>query len=169
MKISIIIALLLLTLNSQAQENNYLEVLPLYSGLRYRTNPTEPFKKAGLFGRKLTPLFSENEVSKKEFKKYQIYQGLSHLNTGVAFFALGVSIQAVKQGNFERYDNALYTSIGTMVILFAVSSSMEKHLYRAIDSYNFGKSPLSPNSTSLIPHIQPSQYNIGIGLAWDLD
>lgn len=168
MKISIIIALLFLTLNSQAQENNYLEVLPLYSGLRYRTSPNEAFKKAGFFGRKLTPLFAENEVSKTEFKKYQVFQGISYANAGVAFFTLGVSMTAIKQGNFERYTNTLYVSAGGMIVLFAISSSMEKYLYRAIDSYNFGKSPLNAQNTSLIPHIQPSQYNIGVGLAWDL-
>jgi hypothetical protein len=168
MKISLIIALLFLTLNSQAQENTYLEVLPLYTGLRYRTSPNESFKKAGFLGRKLTPLFAENEVSKKEFRKYQIYQGISFANTGVALFTLGVSLNAIKKGNFERYTNTLYVSAGGMIVLFAISSSMEKYLYRAIDSYNFGKSPLNTSSTSLIPHIQPSQHNLGMGLTWDL-
>jgi hypothetical protein len=168
MKISLIIALLFLTLNSQAQENTYLEVLPLYSGLRYRTSPNESFKKAGFFGRKLTPFFAENEVSKKEFKKYQIYQGINYANTGIALFTLSVSISAIKQGNFERYNNTLYASAGTMVALFIIGSSMEKYLYRAIDSYNFGKSPLNTSTSSLIPHIQPSQHNLGMGLVWNL-
>lgn len=164
-------SLILLCNLSHAQNDSdvqYMEVFAnVYSTWEFRTNSSDDYQKVGLFGKNMKPYFRQNPEALQYFKKYQrAHVGFVSSNVFLCIGG-GLAIYGTYKQDLEMQKDVSSFMISAGILGLISRGIMNKQLYNAVDAINHNKSPRL--QSSLVPTIQMSSHNLGLGLVWNLD
>jgi len=152
------------------EQAEYLEVFPFGTGWEFRISPSSPFQSVGFLGENIEPYFNENEDARNAFKRYKIHQGIAMTSNFTLAAGTGLIVYGISKGNNRATRMGLISNFVGLALLYISSEGLNKNLYKAVDLYNFKRSPipLQTSIQSFIPKIQPSAHTLGMGLVWEI-
>lgn len=172
-KLTVLTVLAFLCFHSlQAQRSvEYLEVRTYpWKGLMFRTAPSMPMQRIGLFGSNMTIIFSQDEEANLEFSRFKtkrlIFTGTYIV--AAPLYLVGV-VNLMGFNNSELLGAVQVLGSASLVLTGAILyNSSFKNLYQAIDLYNLNHNAKTTfqEMQPFIPQIQPSSQSLGLGLVW---
>lgn len=149
---------------------DYLEVFPFGTGWEFRTSPSSPFQSVGFLGENIAPYFEGNQGAKDAFRRYKINQSMVMASNFTMMTGTGMILYGINQENRTATRMGLIGNFVGLAILYFSSENLNKNLYKAVDLYNFKRTPITTQVSldAFIPKIQPSSHTLGMGLVWEI-